>query len=259
MSLDETLSQKADYLMSMLLEATEMPGVKAWALQITFTYILARDPMINKREVWKVLQRTYQDKLRITFPGQEDPAQSFRRASGDAFEAYLEAYLNSNLLLQREGIRAVRLKGNDFAKLMSGLGILDLQPKDVDVFLQGVDEDGRITAFGAIFPKVSYAERIRADEYASRSLISKGLWSGTVTLDARNELGTETEPSVKRQKINSGAFHSCYSFNSDTAPGLRINVIDCRISTMSNPLIRDIVGAWRQFRDHHSIPPPSPL
>ena len=88
---------------------------------------------------------------------------------------------------------------------------MDLRPRDIDFFLQGVDETGTVRVFGALFPKASYPERIRADEGASRALISKGLWSATVTLDAREELGTEEQPSVKRRTINSGAFNACYS------------------------------------------------
>ena len=100
--------------------------------------------------------------------------------------------------------------------------------------------------FGALFPKASYAERIRADEGASRLLMDKGLWSATITLDAREEMGTEERPSVKRQTINSGAFHGCYSFNENTQPGPKVHIVRCTERGMRrNPLIRDIMKAWR--------------
>lgn len=231
-------------LLVLLLEAVNKEGVKAWAIQTALAYALGREPQANKRDVWKLIQSIYQTELRRSFPDQEDPGQSFRRASGDAWEAFVQDYINSNPILQKEGVRAVRLQGDDFRKLTRALGI-QLRPKDVDMFLQGVKEDGSLVVFGALFPKASFAERIRADEPASRALMDKGLWSATVTLDAREELGTEQRPSVKRDTINRGAFDACYSFNDQTAPGPHIHIIHCTDKSMSNPLVRDIVREWR--------------
>lgn len=232
-------------LLVLLLEAVNKEGVKAWAIQTALTYALGREPKANKKQVWKLIQSIYQNELRTSFPDQEDPAQSFRRASGDAWEAFVHDYINSNPTLQKEGIRAVRLQGDDFRKLMKSVG-LSLRPKDVDMFLQGVTEDGTVTLFGALFPKTSYAERIRADEGASRSLMGKGLWSATITLDARDELGTEEHPSVKRDTINRGAFHACYSFNEETNPGPKIHIVHCTEKGMTNPLVRDVVQEWHR-------------
>ncbi len=123
----------------------------------------------------------------------------------------------------------------------------EIREKDVDIFLQGVTNKGAVKIFGALFPKASYAERIRADEGASRKLMTKGLLSLTVTLDARDELGTEEQPSVKRRTINNGAFDACYSFNMQTVEGGRIKVIDPRKKTpSSNPLIKQILEAWNR-------------
>lgn len=231
-------------LLVLLLEAVNKEGVKAWAIQTALSYALGRDPKANKKQLWKLIQSIYQSELKSSFPDQEDPAQSFRRASGDAWEAFIQDYINSNPMLQKEGIRAVRLQGDDFRKLMKSLGLV-LRAKDVDMFLQGIREDGTVAIFGALFPKTSYAERIRADEGASRSLMAKGLWSATVTLDARGELGTEERPSVKRDTINRGAFHACYSFNDETKPGPRIHLVHCNDRGLSNPLVRDVVDEWR--------------
>lgn len=236
-------------LLVLLLEAVNKEGVKAWAIQTALTYALGREPRANKKQVWKLIQSIYQKELRRSFPDQEDPAQSFRRASGDAWEAFVQDYINANPTLQKEGIRAVRLQGNDFFKLMKAIG-LSLRPKDVDMFLQGIREDGTVVIFGALFPKTSYAERIRADEGASRSLILKELWSATITLDARDELGTEDQPSVKRDTINRGAFDACYSFNEETAPGSKIHIVHCTERGMSNPLVRDIVREWRRRAEY---------
>lgn len=231
-------------LLVLLLEATNKEGVKAWAIQTALTYALGREPQANKRDVWKLIQSIYQSEVRRSFPDQEDPGQSFRRASGDAWEGFIQDYINSNPTLQKAGIRAVRLQGDDFSKYMRALGS-GLRPKDVDMFLQGITADGSVLVFGALFPKASYAERIRADEGASRALMGKGLWSATITLDARDELGTEARPSVKRDTINKGAFHGCYSFNDQTTPGPKVHIVHCTERGMSNPLVRDIVQQWR--------------
>ena len=81
--------------------------------------------------------RTYTER----FPDQAEPSQSYRRASGDAWEMFVEEYLNSNDRLRKEGLRAVRLQGEDFKRLTAALNV-DLRPMDVDFFLQGIDESG---------------------------------------------------------------------------------------------------------------------
>lgn len=241
--------EKLKQLLLILLEATEMESVKQWALQVAFQYGLERYPNINGTELWTTLKNIYTSNLHISFPKQEEPGQSYRRASGDAFETYLIEYLNNIPALEKAGIRALRLKGDAFSNFMRSLGFStnDMREKDVDIFLQGVTSDGVLKIFGAIFPKASYAERIRADEGASRKLMSKDLLSLTVTLDARNELGTEEEPSVKRRTINNGAFHACFSFNKETTEGGRIKMVDPRKKTpTTNALIKTILEAWKE-------------
>lgn len=244
------MTEIVDDVRSLLLtlwQAEGKPAVKAWAIHIALTFAINKHPEVNKRDIWKMIQDEYTENLRSNFPDQREPGQSYRRASGDAWEMFVEEYLNSNDVLRREGIRAVRLSGADFHRLVASLDAGDLRPKDVDFFLQGVDENGSLRVFGALFPKASYAERIRADETASRRLMDKGLWSATITLDAREELGTEANPSVKRRTINNGAFHGCYSFNENTEPGPKVHIVRCTVRGMSNPLVRDIVRAWRSI------------
>lgn len=239
--------EKLKQLLLLLLEATEMESVKQWALEVAFHYGLERFPGVNSTELWVKLKEIYTKNLHLSFPDQEEPGQSYRRASGDAFETYLIEYLNNIPALERAGIRALRLKGDAFVNFIRSLDISinEIREKDVDIFLQGVTPNGTITIFGAIFPKASYTERIRADEGASRKLLAKGLLSLTVTLDARNELGTEEHPSVKRRTINSGAFDACFSFNKETTEGGKIRVIDPRKKTpSSNGLIKVILDAW---------------
>jgi len=238
---------KADLqiLLSLLLRARNVQRAKAWSIATTLTWALGRRPDLNPTEAWNTIKEAYQANLKAASPEQEGPARSFRRASGQAFELFVLYYLNSNPVLTKRGIRAVELAGDDFDALMHQLD-LQLRPKDINIFLQGIQASGVPKIFGALFPKASYAERIRADEGASRALIGKGLWSATVTLDARNELGTEANPSVKRETINRGGFLACYSFNRQTNPGGRVFTIDIRAKGLGNPLIRDLVKAWAE-------------
>lgn len=239
------IAEQVRTLLTTLWEAEGKPGVRAWAIHVALTFAINKDPTVNKRDMWKLIQDAYTENLQSSFPDQREPGQSYRRTSGDAWEMFIEEYINSNQTLQDQGIRAVRLKGTDFQRLIASLGATTVRKKDVDLFLQGVDTSGVLQVFGALFPKASYAERIRADVDASRALMDKGLWTATVTLDAREELGTEEDPSVKRQTINDGPFHGCYSFNEHTAPGPNVHVVRCTVRNMGNPFIRDIVSAWR--------------
>lgn len=245
--MDEKELEKIEKLLLILLEATGMEKIKQWALHVAFQYCLERFPDINGTELWRNIKGIYTNNLHQFFPEQEEPGQSYRRVSGDAFEIYLIEYLNSIPVLEKAGIRALRLKGDAFKNFTKSLGISinEIREKDIDIFLQGVTANGVVKIFGALFPKASYAERIRADEGASRKLMSKGLLCLTVTLDARNELGTEQNPSVKRKTINNGAFDACCSFNKETIAGGRIFVIDPRKKTKSsNELVKKILNAW---------------
>lgn len=240
------IAEQVRDLLTTLWEAEGKPGVRAWAIHVALTFAINKDPTVNKRDMWKLIQDAYTNNLQLTFPDQKEPGQSYRRASGDAWEMFVEEYINSNELLRNEGIRAVRLKGTDFRRLTAALGATSVRRRDVDLFLQGVNESGVLQVFGALFPKASYAERIRADVTASQTLMERGLWTATVTLDAREELGTEDAPSVKRQTINANTFHGCYSFNEHTSQGPNVHIVRCTERKMRNPLVRDIVGAWRQ-------------
>lgn len=249
---EEIIATQVRSLLMTLWEAERKPSVRAWAIHVALTFAINKYPEVNKRDIWKLIQDEYTANLQTTFPNQREPGQSYRRASGDAWEMFVEEYLNSNDVLRKEGIRAIRLSGEDFTRLVSSLGAQDLRPRDVDFFLQGVTDTGTLQIFGALFPKASYAERIRTDETASRRLMEKGLWCATVTLDAREELGTDANPSVKRRTINSGAFNGCYSFNEHTNPGNKVHIVRCTERGNRNPLIRDIIQAWRSISTRNS-------
>lgn len=241
--------EKIKQLLLLLLEANEMESVKQWSIHVTFQYCLERFPNINSKDLWVMIKNIYTQNLKLSFPEQEEPGQSYRRTSGDAFESYLIEYINNIPAIEKAGLRAIRLKGNAFENFITSLGISteEIREKDVDIFLQGVNPNGQVVIFAALFPKASYAERIRADEGASRKLMAKNLLSITVTLDARDELGSEENPSVKRKTINGGGFDACFSFNSETIEGGRIKVIDPRKKSLSsNSLVKLIINNWNQ-------------
>ncbi len=239
------ISKQVRTLLLTLWEAEGKPNVRAWAIHVALTFAINKYPEVNKHDIWKLIQDEYTAHLQDAFPDQREPGQSYRRASGDAWEMFVEEYLNSNVALRKERVRAIRLGGADFNNLMAALGTEGLSSKDIDFFLQGVTGQGNLRVFGALFPKASYAERIRTDETASRTLMEKGLWSATVTLDAREELGTDEHPSVKRRTIDNGAFNGCYSCNEHTAAGVNVHIVHCTERGMRNPLVRNIIHAWR--------------
>lgn len=110
-------------------------------------------PNVNKREIWKLIQDECTANLLTAFPDQREPGQSYRRASGDAWEMFVEEYLNSNDTLRKEGIRAVRLSGQDFRRLMAGLDANELEHKDVDFFLSRSERSRRSSSVWSIVPE----------------------------------------------------------------------------------------------------------
>ena len=108
------IAEQVRALLLILWESQNKPNVKAWAIHIALTYAINKDPSLNKRSIWKLIQEEYVAHIRERFPDQVEPGQSYRRASGDAWEMFVAEYLNSNALLRREGIRAVSLSGTDF-------------------------------------------------------------------------------------------------------------------------------------------------
>lgn len=147
--------EKIKQLLVLLLEANEMESVKQWSLHITFQYCLERFPKINSKDLWVNIKEIYTQNLKLSFPEQEEPGQSYRRASGDAFESYLIEYINTIPAIEKAGIRAIRLRGNAFENFISSLNlsIEEIREKDVDIFLQGVKPNGQVTILLLYSPK----------------------------------------------------------------------------------------------------------
>ena len=103
------ISNQVRTLLLTLWEAQRKPSVRAWAIHVALTFAINKYPGVNKRDIWKLIQDEYTAHLQDAFPDQREPGQSYRRASGDAWEMFVEEYLNSNDELRKTGIRAVRL------------------------------------------------------------------------------------------------------------------------------------------------------
>ena len=82
---DDVAAQVRRLLLT-LWEAENKPGVKAWAIHVALTFAINKDPAVNKRDVWKLIQKEYVENLHQKFPDQVEPGQSYRRSSGDAWE-----------------------------------------------------------------------------------------------------------------------------------------------------------------------------
>jgi len=109
--------------------------------------------------------------------------------------------------------------------------------------------------FGAIFVRPE-------DAATARALQEQGYAAYLLTLDAysaplplgdlvnRGELGTPDAPTALRGAIEAG-FSACYSYNSRTAAGGRIN--EASFDPKWDPLPLELDRAWAAFRQTHSL------
>ena len=211
------IKEQIRLLLMTLWEAERKPGVRAWAIHVALTFAINKDPDVNKRDVWKLIQDEYVNNL-FMFPDQREPGQSYRRAAGDAWEMFVEEYLNTNYVLRRSGVKVVRLRGDDFHRFISALGLPDIRVKDVDLFLQGIDESGVARVFGACSPKP-----------VMPILLYFIL------------MGTEENPSVKRQTINRGIQRVLFIF-----AGPLVHIVRCTAREAQSFILR----AWNNTQTY---------
>ncbi|MBK8286488.1 MAG: hypothetical protein IPK97_17365 [Ahniella sp.] len=125
--------------------------------------------------------------------------------------------------------------------------------------------------FGGLHAKASLAERVSDDVPCSLAMMTKGMVSYLVTLDAksfpppsgdlvnRGELGRPDAPSDKRNYVEQhGSFSACFSYNLRTVPsdpktasGRRIFVSTFKPSVDRLPA--EIVAAWAAFRARKKV------
>ena len=215
-------------------------------IKTAFAKAVELAPDANPSDLWHhIVYRLYIEKV-ASFRPLKDPGQSWKRASGESFEVFLQGYYNDLLsktdirliaLLQKKSrIKALQMLGiyGQVGDSKLDIAVLDQCPKGLPPSL----DCGHI--IGGIHAKVSLAERVSDDEPASRAMIEKGHTSILATLDVKSfplsetmseerayinkgELGTPTNPTDKRKYIEEhGSFDACFSFNLRTVPSPEI-------------------------------------
>jgi len=214
------------------------------AIADAFAFGIQRCPTINPSDLWHhVIYREYARTIRET-RGVNDHKQSWVRASGDAFELFLQNYYNERLTV--EGVRLTALFSKpERAAALEEMGISQaVGGSKLDLSVRTATK-----LIGGIHAKVSLAERVTDDVPASAAMMRRGFFSPLVTLDAksfppstnvsdarayqnRGELGTPEVPSDKRLYVeNHGSFSLCVSYNTRTVPSLEMTSSGKRIYT----------------------------
>ena len=179
------------------------------------------------------------EQLKATKP-YKDPGQSWKRASGDAFELFLADYYNT--MFKNNGLRLIPLTRDESEKAFNLMGIsgkVGDSKLDIAIIKDYNGKSLKInngTLIGGIHVKASLAERVSDDVPASTEMMKHGYLSYLFTLDVKSfplsetvtetrayinkgELGTPDAPTDKRKYIEEhGSFNACFSLNKRTVP-----------------------------------------
>ena len=208
-----------------------------------FFYAIQICPKANPSDLW--LYTIYREYLESV--GNE---QSWKRASGYAFERVIERYYNP--YLERRGYSITCLKKAEARLLLKEFGLTEIEIPiaKLDMSLYRQREQRTIAVVHA---KVSVAERISDDAPASRRLMEAGCKSAILTMDMKHfppphgngvnygELGgrlvasgIEREYQQKRAYIEeSGNFDALFSYNLRTPPSQGNTTSGKKIYTLS--------------------------
>jgi len=194
-----------------------------------FLELLKLCPAANASDLWHhIVYRLYCE----IFPKHrnQDPKQSWVRASGEALETALELIYMPVLAPHKIQIQAL-VSREQKSVALAEMGLAKkVGDSKLDVVLR-VDSGGLWQIFGGAHVKASLAERVSDDVPASRAMMEAGYFSPLWTLDVksfpppqgdlvnRGELGTPQEPSEKRKYVEShGDFDNCYTANARSTP-----------------------------------------
>lgn len=246
-------------------------------IKIAFAKATQIAPLANPSDLWHhIVYRSYIDMVPSYRPT-ADPGQSWKRASGEAFELFLTDYYNQILAGRRNGVQVIALiNKQDQTEALNRLGIhgqVGSSKLDI-VVMAGCDPSLLLslkngTVIGGIHAKVSLAERVSDDVPASRAMMENGYASFLVTLDVksfplsaymgethaylnRGELGTPQNPTDKRRYIEEhGDFDACFSFNLRTIPSLEQTtsgkrIFVCRFDGKWDALCEALAGAAKR-------------
>jgi len=236
------------------------------AIALAFLHLLRKCPDANASDLWHhVVYRQYLEILPKYRP--QDPAQSWKRASGDALEVVIQRWYAPVLapheieieMLVNDSLREASLKAMSINEEV-GAGKLDM------AFYARMGKQDRVI-IGGLHVKGSLAERVSDDVPTSRAIMmNRGFLSPLWTLDVksfpppqgdlvnRGELGSPDQPSEKRKYIEQhGDFDNCYSANSRTIPssgetpsGKRIYAIS--FSDKMDQFSRDVIAHVERLR-----------
>lgn len=205
-------------------------------------------PKENISDIWHhCIYRIYIENKKGT-----DSEQSWVRASGEAFELFIENQYNQYLKKYNIRIRNLISRENkkiviDRINLKNSIG-----SSKIDLIVESKNmgkgiEDSGWGIVAAIHAKVSLAERVSDDIPASRALMNENIDSILITLDVksfpppggdlvnRGELGSIERPSDKRKYIEEhGDFSVCFSYNERTIASPNSTKSGKKIKTINN-------------------------
>jgi hypothetical protein len=233
------------------------------AIKDAFLTALKTCPTANASDLWHhVVYRQYLEILNRHRP--QNPAQSWKRASGDALELAVEELYFAPLLEHNIRIEMLIGKPRKLAALRA-MGIdkvVGSDKLDVALYIDDTDE-----IFGGVHVKASLAERISDDVPCSREMMNNGFFSPLWTLDVksfppphpeallnRGELGSPENPSEKRKYIEvHGSFDHLFSANArskpssgTTASGKRIVRID--LANQPDLFAQEVIARGEEFQ-----------
>lgn len=226
-----------------------------------FELAISLCPLANPADLWR----------HVVYPAylREQGDQSWKRASGDAFEQVLVDLYQPRLA--PSGLRIIRTPKNLAPMIIERFGLTGvIAPSKIDIAIQGLCDDGLWHTFGIIHAKTSIAERVQDDAPASRAIIDKGFVSILATLDVkafppphgdgvnRGELGMGNAVGKVMPKRNyvevTGDFTNLYSFNLRSPESPETTISGSRIKTLGlaeaqpDKLTQDIVNWWHDHR-----------
>lgn len=238
------------------------------AIANSFVNAVTLCPQANPSDIWQhIIYRTYLS------TGKNE--QSWKRASGQAFEVALATIYNPRLA--QYGIRLIVLSKNSAELALEEMDLSGvIAPSKMDIAVEGncsnANPDWKI--FGVIHMKASIAERIQDDAPASRAIMQKGFFSGLVTLDSKSfppphgnginygELGGRTDGNeaqrlqIKRNIFEvDGSFNVGISFNLRTPASVGNTASGCKIKTLSfnmpqpDELVQELVNFWNTIKN----------
>jgi hypothetical protein len=213
-------------------------------------------PNANPADLWvHLVYRQFLNQYK-----RSDPAQSWKRVSGQALEHLLASIYQPRLTEHRITLRpSTRADAVAFGLIKRGLG-----SAKTDLILEGSSGD-MIYPFGVVHCKASIAERLTDDVPVSMVLMRKKIWSVIATMDAKmfppphgdgivnGELGLNARDKRRYFEI-AGQFSGCYSFNLRTPPSPPKTKSGRRINTLSfterqpDLFVKDICDAWSAFK-----------